>query len=78
MNHFVGEKLAKNGHTHRVVVSVSLSTWKPVMSDVPPWSVLWQILLNIFVGDMNSAVKCTLIKFDAVCTKQCGTVNTME
>lgn len=63
--------------THRVVISGSLSTWKPVMSGVPLWSVLWQILSNSFFGDMDSAIKCTLIK-SADNMKQCGTVNMLE
>lgn len=51
----MGEKLAKNGHTHRIVSIVHMET-----SDK---SALWQILSNIFVGDMDSAIKCTLIIF---------------
>ena len=35
------------------------------------------MLFNIFVGDMDSGVKCTLSKFDNV-TKLCGAVDMLE
>ncbi|GAB0203056.1 cAMP-dependent protein kinase inhibitor alpha [Grus japonensis] len=47
------------------------------MSDVPEKSVLGPVLFNIFVGDMDSGIKCTLRKF-ANDTKLCGAVNTLE
>ena len=63
--------------TCRALVNSSLSRWRPVMSSVPQGLVLEPVLFNIFLGDMDSRIKCTLSTF-ADYIKLSGAVDILE
>lgn len=52
-----------NGQAQRVVMSVLKSYWRPVTCSLSHGSILSQILVSIFINNLNNGAACTLSKF---------------
>lgn len=63
------------GHNQRVVVSCSMSRWRPVTSDIPQDFILGPVLFNAFIN--YDGIECALGKV-VDDTKLSGAADTIE
>jgi len=63
--------------SQRIVVNGSKSRWRLVTSDIPQVSILWPVLFNIIINNIDSGIECVLSKFTND-TKMSGAVNIVE
>lgn len=59
------------------MVNGSKSRWRLVTSDIPQVSILWPVLFNIIINNIDSGIECVLSKFTND-TKMSGAVNIVE
>jgi len=69
--------LVDKGRAQRVAVNDLVFKRTPMMSGIPQGSALGLVLFNIFAGNMNHVIECTLSKLVGN-TKLCGAVDTLE
>jgi len=51
------------GRAQRAVISSTVSSWTPVAGGTPQGLVVGPVLFNIFIGDQDGGIECTLSRF---------------